>query len=82
MALDRRRVGLFCAAALLRCLLFVVFPSLSDLLAGRVELSTPVTSFKRCKGPSLEPYIPRKGSARARYIRGREGKEKKEGHSS
>ncbi|KAH6692653.1 GPI transamidase subunit PIG-U [Plectosphaerella plurivora] len=41
------KVGLFSAAAALRLALFVVFPSLPDLLTGRVEISTPVTSFKR-----------------------------------
>lgn len=48
MALDRRKVALFGTSALLRILLFTFIPSLPDLLAGRVELSTPVTSFKRC----------------------------------
>ncbi|KAI2622474.1 PIG-U-domain-containing protein [Hypoxylon sp. NC1633] len=39
--------GLYTAAALLRLILFVFFPALPDLLTGRVEISTPVTSFKR-----------------------------------
>lgn len=39
---------LFGAAAAVRLLLSTVFPALSDLLDGRVEVSTPVTSFKRC----------------------------------
>jgi phosphatidylinositol glycan class U len=39
---------LFGAAAALRLSLSTVFPALPDLLAGRVEVSTPVTSFKRC----------------------------------
>ncbi|KAI0178965.1 PIG-U-domain-containing protein [Hypoxylon sp. FL1284] len=39
--------GLYTAAALLRLLLFVFFPGLPDLLTARVEISTPVTSFKR-----------------------------------
>jgi GPI-GlcNAc transferase complex PIG-U subunit len=43
------KAGLFSAAAALRLALFVVFPSLPDLLTGRVEISTPVTSFKRRK---------------------------------
>ena len=47
MAIDRRKAVLFGTAAALRLLLFVGFPSLPDLLAGRVEISTPVTSFKR-----------------------------------
>ncbi|KAI0474013.1 GPI transamidase subunit PIG-U [Xylariaceae sp. FL0804] len=39
--------GLFTAAAALRLALFTFFPGLPDLLTGRVEISTPVTSFKR-----------------------------------
>ncbi|KAF3023529.1 hypothetical protein G7054_g3553 [Neopestalotiopsis clavispora] len=39
--------GLFVAAAALRLLLFTAFPGLPDLLTGRVEISTPVNSFKR-----------------------------------
>jgi GPI transamidase subunit PIG-U len=40
---------LFGAAAAARLLLFTAFPSLPDVLTGRVEISTPVTSFKRRK---------------------------------
>ncbi|KAL8801754.1 MAG: hypothetical protein Q9200_006837 [Gallowayella weberi] len=47
MAIDRRKVLLFSSAAALRFLLFSAFPCLPDLLTGRVEISTPVTSFKR-----------------------------------
>jgi len=47
MAIDRRKALLFGAAATLRLFLFTSFPSLPDLLTGRVEISTPVTSFKR-----------------------------------
>ncbi|KAI1334118.1 PIG-U-domain-containing protein [Xylariaceae sp. FL0016] len=43
----RDTAGLFAAAALLRLSLFTFFPALPDLLTGRVEISTPVTSFKR-----------------------------------
>ncbi|KAH8179224.1 GPI transamidase subunit PIG-U domain-containing protein [Sarocladium implicatum] len=43
----RDRAGLYAGAALLRLALFVAFPALPDLLTGRVEISTPVTSFKR-----------------------------------
>ena len=42
------KVALFGAAAAVRLLLFTVFPALPTLLDGRVEVSTPVTSFKRC----------------------------------
>ncbi|KAJ5895189.1 hypothetical protein N7495_006880 [Penicillium taxi] len=44
---DRQKVAVFGAAFVLRLLLICVFPSLPDLLTGRVEVSTPVTSFKR-----------------------------------
>ena len=52
MVLDRRKLVLLGAAAAVRLLLVTTFPSLPGLLTGRVELSTPVTSFKRCM-PSL-----------------------------
>lgn len=44
---TRGKAAIFASAALLRLLLFVVVPGLPDLLTGRVEISTPVTSFKR-----------------------------------
>ncbi|KAF2877109.1 GPI transamidase subunit PIG-U [Massariosphaeria phaeospora] len=47
MALDQQQALLFGVAAAVRLLLFTAFPSLPSLLAGRVEVSTPVTSFKR-----------------------------------
>jgi phosphatidylinositol glycan class U len=52
----RRTAGLYLGAAVLRLALFTVFPGLPDLLTGRVEVSTPVTSFKRCKLCPLRPY--------------------------
>lgn len=50
----KRPQGLFLAAAVLRLALFFVFPGLPELVAGRVEVSTPVNSFKRrrCSLPS------------------------------
>ncbi|KAI1422612.1 GPI transamidase subunit PIG-U [Xylaria sp. FL1777] len=39
--------GLYGSAAALRLALFTFFPALPDLLTSRVEVSTPVTSFKR-----------------------------------
>ncbi|KAL2259754.1 hypothetical protein VTK26DRAFT_6458 [Humicola hyalothermophila] len=42
-----RTAGLYIAAAVLRLAIFTLFPALPDLLTGRVEISTPVTSFKR-----------------------------------
>ncbi|KAI9783580.1 MAG: hypothetical protein M1816_001331 [Peltula sp. TS41687] len=47
MGLDRRKVVVFASAALIRLFLFAAFPSLPNLLTGRVEISTPVSSFKR-----------------------------------
>jgi len=43
-----RAVGLYAGAAVLRLAIFSLLPALPDLLTGRVEISTPVTSFKRC----------------------------------
>ena len=47
MLVDRKKAAVFGAAFVLRLLLCVLFPALPDLLTGRVEISTPVTSFKR-----------------------------------
>ncbi|KAI4670381.1 uncharacterized protein J4E79_000662 [Alternaria viburni] len=48
MAIDtQHKMLLFAAAAAVRLVLFTVFPALPDLLAGRVEVSTPVNGFKR-----------------------------------
>lgn len=52
MSSGAKKQSLYLGAAALRLLLFVAFPGLSKLLAGRVEVSTPVTSFKRCKWSS------------------------------
>lgn len=45
-----RRIVLFIclAATALRLFLFLTFPGLVELLSTRVEVATPVTSFKRC----------------------------------
>ncbi|KAJ5225347.1 hypothetical protein N7468_006572 [Penicillium chermesinum] len=47
MAIDQRKVAVFAGAFVLRLVLVFLFPSLPDLLTGRVEVSTPVNSFKR-----------------------------------
>lgn len=47
----RRPQGLFLAAAILRLVFFYASPGLPELVAGRVEVSTPVNSFKRCACP-------------------------------
>ncbi|KAK0732577.1 GPI transamidase subunit PIG-U [Apiosordaria backusii] len=43
-----RTAALYAGAAVLRLAIFTLLPDLPDLLTGRVEVSTPVTSFKRC----------------------------------
>lgn len=45
---GRQQLLLFGTAAVLRLALVVAFPALPNFLSGRVEISTPVTSFKRC----------------------------------
>ncbi|KAF2402948.1 PIG-U-domain-containing protein [Trichodelitschia bisporula] len=45
--MENHKPLLFGAAAAVRFLLFTVFPSLPSVLTGRVEVSTPVSSFKR-----------------------------------
>lgn len=47
MAVDRRKAAVFAAAVAVRLFLVVAFPSLPDLLTSRVEVSTPISSFKR-----------------------------------
>lgn len=47
MPVDRRKAAVYVAALALRLLLSLAFPSLPDLLTSRVEVSTPVSSFKR-----------------------------------
>ncbi|KAF8453521.1 GPI transamidase subunit PIG-U [Terfezia claveryi] len=45
--MDKRCISVILGGVLLRLLLFTTFPSLPTLLGNRVEISTPVTSFKR-----------------------------------
>ncbi|KAM3508738.1 hypothetical protein MY10362_001019 [Beauveria mimosiformis] len=58
----RNKAGVFVGAALLRLFLFTAFPRLPDLLTGRVEISTPVTSFRRLQeglflyNHNVDPY--------------------------
>ncbi|KAI1919073.1 hypothetical protein LOZ53_001738 [Ophidiomyces ophidiicola] len=47
MPVDRRKIWVFGGAFVLRLLLILVFPGLPNLLTRRVEVSTPVSSFKR-----------------------------------
>ena len=63
---DHPKTLLFTSAAALRLLLAITFPALPDLLTGRVEISTPVNSFKRCM---CSVYEPQHESWRAEYFR-------------
>jgi GPI-anchor transamidase subunit U len=45
---DHPKTIVFASAATLRLLLAITFPGLPDALTARVEVSTPVNSFKRC----------------------------------
>lgn len=45
--MDKRTLLVIVSASILRLTLFTFFPTLSTLLGGRVEISTPVTSYKR-----------------------------------
>lgn len=45
---DHPKTVLSSSAAALRILFAVTFPGLPELLTARVEISTPVNSFKRC----------------------------------
>lgn len=56
MSLGAKKQILYLVAAALRLLLFAAFPGLAKLLTGRVEVSTPVTSFKRCRSRDHEPW--------------------------
>ena len=47
MTRNEHKTLLYGTAALLRLALFFAFPALPEFLTGRVEISTPVTSFKR-----------------------------------
>lgn len=47
--MDKRTVGVLLAGVIVRIVLFERFPELSHVLDGRVECSTPVSSFKRMK---------------------------------
>lgn len=45
---DHPKTLLYSVGAVLRILLAIAFPGLPDLLTSRVEISTPINSFKRC----------------------------------
>jgi phosphatidylinositol glycan class U len=56
MPVDRRKIALYVIAANLRLVVFLIFPGIPDLLTGQVEVSTPVSSFKRCM-PATDSQI-------------------------
>jgi GPI-anchor transamidase subunit U len=49
MATDLRTLGVLGSAAALRLAVFLLFPNVPDLLSSQVELSTPISSFKRVR---------------------------------
>ena len=57
MTIDRKTIFVFSIAAALRLAVFIGFPVVPDFLTTRVEISTPVTSYKRLKeGIFLHQY--------------------------
>ncbi|KAK8195969.1 hypothetical protein M8818_007120 [Zalaria obscura] len=62
LRVHREKALLFGSAAAVRLLLAAAFPTLPDILAGRVEISTPVTGFERLQeglflyNHGLSPY--------------------------
>ena len=49
MGLDNKGVGVLVGAAALRLIVFLAFPQIPDFLSTQVEISTPVSSFRRLK---------------------------------
>lgn len=49
ISMDRKTVAIYAGAAAIRLLVFLSFPSLADFLTSQVEISTPISSFKRLK---------------------------------
>ena len=49
MQVDSKMLAIFAGAAAIRLGVFLLFPGLPDVLSNQVELSTPVSSFKRLK---------------------------------
>jgi len=47
MGIDNKTATVFCCAALLRVIIFVLFPAVPDFLTSQVEISTPLSSWKR-----------------------------------
>lgn len=49
MKADKTTICVFAGAAAIRLGVFLLFPGISEVLSNQVELSTPVSSFKRLK---------------------------------
>ena len=49
MALDNKAIGILAGAAALRLIVFLAFPQIPEFLSTQVEISTPISSFKRLK---------------------------------
>ena len=49
MTLDNRAIGILAGAAALRLIVFLAFPPIPEFLSTQVEISTPVSSFKRLR---------------------------------
>lgn len=47
MGLDQKMIAVLTVAAILRFTIFLAFPDIPDFLTSQVEISTPVSSFKR-----------------------------------
>jgi GPI-anchor transamidase subunit U len=47
VSLDRNSVAIYAGAVVLRLLILLVFPGIPEFLTSRVEISTPISSFKR-----------------------------------
>ena len=47
MTPKEQKLAIFAGAALLRLLVFIAIPSIPDFLASQVEISTPISTFKR-----------------------------------
>lgn len=46
---SKHQLLLYASSAILRLSLAFAFPKLPQFLSSRVEVATPVTSFKRCE---------------------------------
>ncbi len=57
MPIDRRKAVLIAAATIGRILVFAFFPQLPELLTGQVEVSTPVSSYKRCRSYTISSHV-------------------------